>query len=99
MFNHGPDDCPGSYTAWSCLSGSDLIQTLPGLNGNGMRGHSVGAAQILLGRGYTGPKDDFETKLLLSLRGPVVRTCRSIHKPLIDLMFRPSKVCSTARSL
>lgn len=35
--------------------------------------HTVGAAQILKSRGYSGPKDDFEEILLLALRGPVVR--------------------------
>ena len=34
--------------------------------------HSVGAAQILKSRGKSGPKNDFERLLLLSLRGPVV---------------------------
>ena len=42
--------------------------------------HVTGAAQILKGRGFTGPKDDFERLLLATLRGPVVsttQTCKS----------------------
>jgi hypothetical protein len=35
-------------------------------------GHVEGAAQILKARRYYDPADDFESKLLLSLRGPVV---------------------------
>ena len=35
--------------------------------------HSVGAAQILKSRGYSGPRNEFERILLLALRGPVVR--------------------------
>ena len=36
-------------------------------------GHAEGAAHILRARGNFGPRDDFEGKLLLSLRGSVVR--------------------------
>jgi hypothetical protein len=40
--------------------------------------HSVGAAEILKSRGFTGPKDEFKTKLLLALRGVVVRSCATM---------------------
>jgi hypothetical protein len=36
-------------------------------------GHCEGAAHLLKARQYQQPQDDFEYKLLLSLRGPVVR--------------------------
>ena len=35
--------------------------------------HFAGAAQIVKARGFSGPKDEFERMLLLTLRGPVVR--------------------------
>ena len=44
--------------------------------------HSVGAAQILKSRGYSGPQHDFERTLLLSLRGPVVRALLKTKDPV-----------------
>ena len=76
-----------------------FLQTLQGLDGTRAQSHSVGAAQVLKGRGYTGPKDDFESKLLLSLRGPVVCSRKTIYRPLIKLSLRQSKPWSIARSL
>ena len=34
--------------------------------------HPEAATLILKSRGFSGPRDDFERKLLLTLRGPVV---------------------------
>ena len=48
-----------------------------GMNEKPWIGHSAGAAQILKSRGYFGPQDEFESKLLLSLRGAVVHSHRS----------------------
>ena len=48
------------------------LQALTGVSERPWANHSAGAAQILKSRGHTGPRDDFEGKLLLSLRGPVV---------------------------
>ena len=59
----------------------------------------MGAAQVLKGRGYTGPKDDFESKLLLSLRGPVVCSCKIIHRLFVKLPQRQSKPWSIAKSI
>ncbi|KAL9614967.1 MAG: hypothetical protein Q9167_000609 [Letrouitia subvulpina] len=39
---------------------------------NAVHNHYIGAAQILKSRGFSGPPDDFERTLLLTLRGPVV---------------------------
>lgn len=35
--------------------------------------HPDGATRILKSRGYSGPRDNFESKLLATLRGPVVQ--------------------------
>lgn len=40
--------------------------------------HPGGAARVLKSRGYSGPLNDFESKLLSALRGPVVK-CVSSH--------------------
>ena len=67
-------------------------QTVPGMS------HSVGASHILKGRGYLGPRDDFERVLLLSLRGPVVRSpFLLIHN--ISLIPRFVYPCPFAHSL
>ena len=34
--------------------------------------HSGGATQILKSRGFAGARDEFEEKVLLSMRGPIV---------------------------
>ena len=41
--------------------------------------HPKGAALILKSRGHAGPRDDFESKLLSALRGPVVNHLSSHH--------------------
>ena len=45
-----------------------------GLTNGRFSGHCEGAAQIIKARGNYNPEDAFESKLLLSIRGPVVRT-------------------------
>lgn len=49
-----------------------LCQTFIGNNGQIISGHSQGAANILHARKNFGPRDEFERKLFLSLRGSVV---------------------------
>ncbi|EPE33525.1 hypothetical protein GLAREA_06538 [Glarea lozoyensis ATCC 20868] len=49
-----------------------LCQSFIGVRGAAYMGHVEGAAQILRARRYYNPADDFEAKLLLSLRGPVL---------------------------
>ena len=48
------------------------MQSIAGFAASGMISHAGGAAKIFKARGYTWPKDDFEAKILLSLRGSVV---------------------------
>jgi len=50
-----------------------LCQSFHGNNGQTMTGHAQGASNILRARKHFGPRDDFERKLFLSLRGSVVR--------------------------
>ncbi|KAE8153702.1 hypothetical protein BDV25DRAFT_136641 [Aspergillus avenaceus] len=49
-----------------------ICQGFMGNNNATSSGHAEGAAQILKARRYFGPRDEFEAKLLLSLRGPVL---------------------------
>ncbi|KAF7597179.1 hypothetical protein BBP40_009519 [Aspergillus hancockii] len=49
-----------------------IAQGLLGTHGNVQTGHAEGAAQILKARKHFRPRDDFEAKLLLTLRGPVL---------------------------
>ncbi|KAJ5383780.1 transcriptional regulator family: Fungal Specific TF, partial [Penicillium concentricum] len=49
-----------------------VCQTFIGSNGNIVSGHAQGAANILQARKNFGPRDDFERKLFLSLRGSVL---------------------------
>ena len=49
-----------------------LCQTFIGNNGQMLSGHAQGAASILHARKNFGPRDEFERKLFLSLRGSVV---------------------------
>ncbi|KAH8701567.1 hypothetical protein BGW36DRAFT_371117 [Talaromyces proteolyticus] len=49
-----------------------ICQAFIGTGGRSFTGHCEGAAQILKARGYSTPKDEFEAKLILSLRGPVL---------------------------
>lgn len=55
------------------------LQALTGVSEKPWANHSAGAAQILKSRGHTGPQDEFESKLLLSLRGPVVGVFVSLY--------------------
>ena len=48
------------------------MQSFIGVKCHSAMAHYEGAAQILKARRYYNPADDFEAKLLLSLRGPVV---------------------------
>jgi hypothetical protein len=47
-------------------------QAFLGTQGSQWTGHAEGAAQILKAKKFSRPKDEFERRLLLSLRGPVV---------------------------
>ncbi|OJJ50390.1 hypothetical protein ASPZODRAFT_57642 [Penicilliopsis zonata CBS 506.65] len=49
-----------------------LCQALLGTAGPGWSSHAQGAAQILRARGFLASPDEFEQKVLLSLRGPVL---------------------------
>ncbi|KAG9232673.1 hypothetical protein BJ875DRAFT_72373 [Amylocarpus encephaloides] len=49
-----------------------ICQSFIGIDNGVWTGHSEGATQLLKARGYLDIKDDFECKLLLSLRGPVL---------------------------
>lgn len=56
-----------------------VCQTFIGNNGQMISGHAQGAASILHARKNFGPRDDFERKLFLSLRGSVVGHTRLHH--------------------
>ncbi|CAI7630275.1 unnamed protein product [Penicillium palitans] len=58
-------------------------QTFIGNNGQMMSGHAQGAASILRARKNFGPRDDFERKLFLSLRGSVL--FEGLYNDAIDL--------------
>ena len=60
-----------------------------GENEMALVGHSGGAAQILKSRGSAGPKNEFEQKLMLSLRGPVVRSGNQRWQVLVDNLTLP----------
>ncbi|EFQ99034.1 hypothetical protein MGYG_02046 [Nannizzia gypsea CBS 118893] len=49
-----------------------MCQRFIGVSEGDFTGHCEGAAQLLRARRYYDPKDEFESKLVLSLRGPVV---------------------------
>lgn len=49
-----------------------VCQSFIGYSGHQWSGHAEGAARILQARKYFGPRDEFERKLFLSLRGSVV---------------------------
>ncbi|CRG87879.1 hypothetical protein PISL3812_04900 [Talaromyces islandicus] len=49
-----------------------ICQAFIGTGGSSFTGHCEGAAKILKARQYTAPQNDFEAKLVLSLRGPVL---------------------------
>jgi hypothetical protein len=57
-----------------------LCQTFMGNNAQ-ISGHAQGAASILKARKNFGPRDDFERKLFLSLRGSVVNHPNPHHLP------------------
>lgn len=48
------------------------VQMFIGNSKTGVTGHGEGAAQMLKARGYYEPRDDFDSKLVQCLRGPVV---------------------------
>ena len=48
------------------------IQSLNGVEGLKWTGHCEGAAQILKARGFYDRNDDFERKILVTIRAPVV---------------------------
>lgn len=60
-----------------------VCQTFIGSNGQMMSGHAQGAASILHARKNFGPRDDFERKLFLSLRGSVL--FEGLYNDAIDL--------------
>ncbi|KAJ5513411.1 transcriptional regulator family: Fungal Specific TF [Penicillium fimorum] len=60
-----------------------VCQTFMGSNGNMVSGHAQGAANILQARKNFGPRDDFESKLFLSLRGSVL--FEGLYNDAIDL--------------
>ncbi|OQD60255.1 hypothetical protein PENPOL_c025G00235 [Penicillium polonicum] len=60
-----------------------LCQTFIGNNGQMLSGHAQGAASILHARKNFGPRDDFERKLFLSLRGSVL--FEGLYNDAIDL--------------
>ncbi|EFE43792.1 hypothetical protein TRV_01470 [Trichophyton verrucosum HKI 0517] len=49
-----------------------MCQRFIGITEGDFTGHCEGAAQLLRARRYYDPNDEFESKLILSLRGPVV---------------------------
>ncbi|KAI9808075.1 MAG: hypothetical protein M1827_007517 [Pycnora praestabilis] len=49
-----------------------IYQTLTKSTKNSLMSHPDGAARILKSRGYSGPCNNFESKLLSALRGPVI---------------------------
>ncbi|CAG8892680.1 unnamed protein product [Penicillium egyptiacum] len=60
-----------------------ICQIFIGNNGQMLSGHAQGAASILHARKNFGPRDDFEHKLFLSLRGSVL--FESLYNDAIDL--------------
>ncbi|KAF4763718.1 hypothetical protein HAV15_001717 [Penicillium sp. str.  len=60
-----------------------VCQTFIGNNGQIMSGHAQGAASILHARKNFGPRDDFERKLFLSLRGSML--FEGLYNDAIDL--------------
>ncbi|CAI7644268.1 unnamed protein product [Penicillium glandicola] len=60
-----------------------ICQTFIGNNGQLVSGHAQGAASILQARKNFGPRDDFERKLFLSLRGSVL--FEGLYNDSIDL--------------
>ncbi|CAI7564620.1 unnamed protein product [Penicillium crustosum] len=60
-----------------------VCQTFIGNNGQMMSGHAQGAASILHARRNFGPRDDFERKLFLSLRGSLL--FEGLYNDAIDL--------------
>ncbi|KGO69233.1 YjgF/Yer057p/UK114 family [Penicillium italicum] len=60
-----------------------ICQTFIGNSGQMMSGHAQGAANILHARKNFGPRDEFERKLFLSLRGSVL--FESLYNDAIDL--------------
>ncbi|KAI2717879.1 transcriptional regulator family: Fungal Specific TF [Penicillium roqueforti] len=60
-----------------------VCQTFIGNNGQMISGHAQGAASILHARKNFGPRDDFERKLFLSLRGSVL--FEGLYNDAIDL--------------
>ena len=72
--------CQVSSAQGGCLShdngNTDSIQGFIGQDGPHYSRHSEGARQILLARGHRNEQDPFETKLLRTLRAPLVSTTR-----------------------
>ncbi|KAJ5959549.1 transcriptional regulator family: Fungal Specific TF [Penicillium vulpinum] len=60
-----------------------ICQTFMGNNGRMLSGHAQGAANILRARKNFGPRDDFEQKMFLSLRGSVL--FEGLYNDAIDL--------------
>ncbi len=58
---------------------SHYLQNLTKSTQMSLTSHLKGAALILKSRGYSGPRNDFESKLLSALRGPVVKHLYSHH--------------------
>lgn len=67
-----------------------ICQTFLGTSGGNALGHGEGAAQILKVRAYYNPEDDFESELLLSLRGPVL--FEALVNPRIQFSPRQWKI-------
>ncbi|CAG7968232.1 unnamed protein product [Penicillium salamii] len=60
-----------------------LCQSFHGQNGRTITGHAQGASNILRARKHFGPRDEFEQKLFLSLRGSVL--FEGLYNDAIDL--------------
>ncbi|CAG7984541.1 unnamed protein product [Penicillium olsonii] len=60
-----------------------LCQSFHGHNGRTITGHAQGASNILRARKHFGPRDEFEKKLFLSLRGSVL--FEGLYNDAIDL--------------
>ncbi|KAJ5940143.1 transcriptional regulator family: Fungal Specific TF, partial [Penicillium verrucosum] len=79
-------DDPLQATASSTLCAVMILLvclTFIGNNGQMLSGHAQGAASILRARKNFGPRDDFERKLFLSLRGSML--FEGLHNDSIDL--------------